>query len=141
MKIKIINHWRNSLSRLQNFISICFLAVVFFIPAAYAHHSTLMFDSDNPIELAGTVTEWQYTNPHTFIILSVIDEAGNEVEWTLEGRSPSAIYRLGWTPESLQAGDEIIVTVRPLHSGEPGGNYSNIRWEDGTEIDPTAGRP
>jgi len=105
-----------------------------------AHHSTAMFDSDNPIELAGTIVEWQYTNPHTFIILKVVDEDGDEVEWALEGRSTSAIYRLGWTPESLQPGDEIMVTVRPLHSGAPGGNYSNIRWKDGTEIDPYAPR-
>ncbi len=106
-----------------------------------AHHSTAMFDSDNPIELSGTIVEWQYTNPHTFIILNVVDEDGNEVEWALEGRSTSAIYRLGWTPESLQPGDEIMVTVRPLHSGAPGGNYSNIRWRDGSEIDPYAPRP
>ncbi len=121
-------------------LSILMLVTVITMPAA-AHHSTAMFDSDNPIELAGTIKEWQYTNPHTFIILNVTDENGELVEWALEGRSTSAIYRLGWTPESLQPGDEIIVTVRPLHSGAPGGNYSNIRWKDGTEIDPTVARP
>jgi hypothetical protein len=120
-------------------ISMLLLAAIT-LPAT-AHHSTAMFDSDNPIELAGTIKEWQYTNPHTFIILNVTDENGIVVEWALEGRSTSAIYRLGWTPESLQPGDEIIVTVRPLHSGAPGGNYSNIRWKDGTEIDPTVARP
>lgn len=120
--------------------SILMLVTAIAVPAA-AHHSTAMFDSDNPIELEGTIKEWQYTNPHTFIILNVTDENGEVVEWALEGRSTSAIYRLGWTPESLQPGDVIIVTVRPLHSGAPGGNYSNIRWKDGTEIDPTVARP
>lgn len=121
-------------------VSILMLLTAITLPAT-AHHSTAMFDSDNPIELAGTIKEWQYTNPHTFIILNVTDENGSVVEWALEGRSTSAIYRLGWTPESLQPGDEIIVTVRPLHSGAPGGNYSNIRWKDGAEIDPTVARP
>tara|TARA_R110000824_G_scaffold288508_5_gene476896 strand:+ start:23143 stop:23541 length:399 start_codon:yes stop_codon:yes gene_type:complete len=107
----------------------------------YAHHSTAMFDADNPIELAGTIKEWQYSNPHTFIILIVSDENGDDTEWTLEGRSPSAIYRLGWTPNSLQPGDRIMLSVNPLHSGAPGGNYSNIRWHDGTPIDPTLARP
>lgn len=107
----------------------------------YAHHSTAMFDADNPIELAGTIKEWQYSNPHTFIILTVIDVNGIDTEWTLEGRSPSAIYRLGWTPNSLQPGDKILLTVNPLHSGAPGGNYNNIRWGDGTPIDPKAARP
>jgi hypothetical protein len=108
--------------------------------AVYAHHSFAMFDADNPIELTGSIVEWQYSNPHTFIILEVTDENGNSTEWTLEGRSPSAIFRLGWTPESLQPGDKVMLTVSPLHSGEPGGSYSNVRWEDGTVIDPRAGR-
>lgn len=107
----------------------------------HAHHSTAMFDADNPVELTGTVKEWQYSNPHTFIILEVMDDNGQTTEWTLEGRSPSAIYRLGWTPDSLQPGDKIMLSVNPLHSGEPGGNYNNIRWNDGTPIDPQAPRP
>lgn len=117
------------------------VAVLAFVQPAAAHHSTAMFDSDNPIELTGTVKEWQFTNPHTFLILEVPDEEGETVEWTLEGLSPNVIYRQGWTPESFQPGDVVTVTVRPLHSGAPGGNYSNPRWEDGTPIDPRAPRP
>ncbi|MBN4053369.1 hypothetical protein JYT97_00630 [Haliea sp. AH-315-K21] len=108
--------------------------------SGYAHHSFAMFDADNPIELAGTIVEWQYSNPHTFIILNVIGENGDATEWTLEGRSPSAIYRLGWTPESLQAGDKVIINVNPLHSGEAGGSFRVVSWEDGTLIDPKVGR-
>ncbi len=129
------------MEKLFKYLAVNLFVMTSFSNLAAAHHSTAMFDADNPIELAGTIVEWQYSNPHTFIILNVLDEDGNEVEWTLEGRSPSAIYRLGWTPESLLPGDEIIVTVRPLHSAAPGGNYSNIRWKDGTVIDPYATRP
>ncbi len=118
------------------FLTSVLLTAIIVIHPVYAHHSFAMFDADNPIELSGTVVEWQYSNPHTFIILSVIDENGNAVEWSLEGRSPSAIYRLGWTPETLQAGDKVILSVNPLHSGAAGGSYSNARWEDGTLIDP-----
>lgn len=106
-----------------------------------AHHSTNMFDSDNPIELAGTVVEWQFSNPHTFIILSVMDDEGEETIWSLEGSSPNGLYRRGWTPDSLQPGDQIIVNVRPLRSGAPGGNFNTLRWEDGTPFDPAAPRP
>lgn len=125
---------------LKHSTALLIFITTFFQPL-YAHHSTAMFDADHPIELSGTIIEWQYSNPHTFIILNVSDENGSATEWTLEGRSPSAIYRLGWTPNSLQPGDEIIVTVNPLHSGAAGGNYSNIRWIDGTSIDPKAKRP
>lgn len=108
--------------------------------AAQAHHSTAIYDSDNPIELQGRVVEWQYTNPHTFIILAVENEDGGETVWSLEGSNTSLMYRRGWTPESLQPGDEIMITVRPLHSGAPGGNFSNIRNLDGTDFNPRAKR-
>lgn len=106
-----------------------------------AHHSTAMFDDENPIELTGTVVEWQFENPHVFIVLDVDGEEGERDVWSLEGLSPNVVYRQGWTPESLQPGDRITVTVHPLHSGAPGGNYRNPRWEDGTPIDPREPRP
>lgn len=107
---------------------------------ANAHHSTAIYDSDNPVDLHGRVVEWQFTNPHTFIILAVTNDDGEETVWSLEGGNTSIMFRRGWTPESLQPGDDIVVTVRPLHSGAPGGNYSDIRNPDGTPFDPRAKR-
>jgi hypothetical protein len=117
------------------------LLVTFLINPLYAHHSRAMFDDNNPIELSGTVVDWQFSNPHVFIILEVIDESGISTRWTLEGLGPNTIYRQGWTPNSLQAGDKIILDVDPLFSGARGGSYKNPRWDDGAEIDPYAGRP
>ena len=108
---------------------------------ALAHHSTAMFDDENPIELTGTVVEWQFENPHVFIVLEVDQEEGESTVWSLEGGSPNLIYRQGWKPDTLRPGDRITVTVHPLQSGAPGGNYRNIRWEDGEPIDPRAPRP
>jgi hypothetical protein len=102
-----------------------------------AHHSTAIYDSENPIELAGTVVEWQFVNPHVFIKLEVVDAAtGDKKVWSLEGGNTAGLFRRGWTPNTLKAGDEIVITVRPLRSGAPGGNYSNPRWADGTPIEP-----
>jgi hypothetical protein len=108
---------------------------------ASAHHSTAMFDSDNPVELAGTVVEWQFQNPHVFIMLEVEDEEGEAIVWALEGGNVNGLVRNGWTAMTLQPGDQIVATVRPLRSGAPGGNYGNLRWADGTPVDPRAGRP
>jgi hypothetical protein len=119
-----------------------FVAAAVGLPGAVtAHHSTNMFDSDNPIELSGTVIEWQFGNPHTFIMLEVADEEGESDVWALEGLSPNVLYRQGWRPDSLRPGDEITATVRPLRSGAPGGNFANLRWADGTPFDPNARRP
>jgi hypothetical protein len=102
-----------------------------------AHHSTAIYDSDNPVELAGTVVEWQFVNPHVFIMLEVVDAATNEkAVWSLEGGNTAGLFRRGWTPNTLKAGDKIVLTVRPLRSGASGGNYSNPRWADGSPIEP-----
>jgi hypothetical protein len=103
-----------------------------------AHHSTAIYDSDNPVELAGTVVEWRFTNPHCIIMLEVTGEDGTKTLWTLEGSNTAMLFRRGWTPETLKAGDRIVTTVRPLRSGVPGGNYSNVRRGDGTPVDPRA---
>jgi hypothetical protein len=105
--------------------------------SAWAHHSTAIYDSDNPIELAGKVVEWQFVNPHVFILLEVADAAtGEKKVWSLEGGNTAGLFRRGWTPDTLKAGDQIMITVRPLRSGVPGGNYSNPRWADGKSIEP-----
>lgn len=118
------------------------LAPLFLLPAnfASAHHSTAIYDSDNPVDLVGTVVEWQFVNPHCIIILEVTDSAGETTVWSLEGSNTAGLFRRGWTPETLKPGDQIMVTARLLRSGAPGGNYSNVRWADGTAFDPRAPR-
>jgi hypothetical protein len=104
---------------------------------ALAHHSTAIYDNDHPIELSGTVVEWQFVNPHCFIMLEATDPASGEKKvWSLEGGNTAGLFRRGWTPNTLKPGNELMVTVRPLRSGAPGGNYSNVRWADGTPVEP-----
>ena len=112
-------------------------ALTLFGSRVSAHHSTAIYDSENPIELAGTVVEWQFVNPHVFIVLEVVDGAtGEKKHWSLEGGNTAGLFRRGWTPNTLKAGDAIKLTVRPLRSGAAGGNYSNPRWADGAPIEP-----
>jgi Family of unknown function (DUF6152) len=92
--------------------------------AALAHHSFAMFDQDHPLELSGTVTEFKFTSPHTFILLEVKGTDGSSTVWNLEGASPSALVREGWASKTLKAGDELKMTIDPLRSGAPGGSWS-----------------
>jgi hypothetical protein len=92
--------------------------------AALAHHSFAMFDTDHPMDLQGTVTEFKFTSPHTFILLEVKGTDGSSTTWNLEGASPSALVREGWASKTLKAGDELKMTIDPLRSGAPGGSWS-----------------
>ena len=103
---------------------------------AMAHHSFAMFDQQNPIVLEGTVHDYQFTNPHTFIVLTVKQENGSMQNWNLEGTSPSSLVRDGWSSKSLKAGDEIKLRIWPLRSGAPGGGWSveSINFRDGKPV-------
>jgi len=111
-------------------------AVVATSGVALAHHSFAMFDLNNQIELEGTVQEFKYVNPHSFILLQVRDYDGGSTVWNLEGGSPSLLVREGWTRTTLKPGDEITLTVAPLRSGAPGGSWNagKIKFKDGQPI-------
>ena len=101
-----------------------------------AHHSFAMFDTENPVDLVGTVQEFKFTSPHTFILLKVKGTDGTEVIWNLEGGAPSGLVRDGWNSKTLKPGDELAIKVDPLRSGAPGGawNASRVKFKDGKPI-------
>ena len=77
---------------------------------ALAHHSfAAEFDADKPIKLRGKVTKVEFINPHSWIHLDVAGADGKVVNWGVEGGSPNALLRLGFTKNSLPVGTEIVV--------------------------------
>src|ERR1700730_5849659 len=95
--------------------------------AALAHHSFAVFDIEHPLELQGTVQQFKFTSPHTFIVLEVKGANGSSAIWNLEGASPSIMVRNGWTSQSLKSGDQIKLSIDPLRSGAPGGAWIGQR--------------
>jgi hypothetical protein len=105
--------------------------VALFSPiAASSHHSFAMFDKKKEVMLVGTIKQFQWTNPHTFIQLSV-PNGGKTVEWSLEGGSPNLLGRNGWKRTSLATGDKVRVLINPLRSGNPGGGFLEVHKADG----------
>jgi len=104
--------------------------------AAMAHHSFAMFDQEHPIEIAGTVVEFRYTSPHSFILVDVKGKDGASTVWNLEGPSPSILARDGMSAKTLKPGDELVLTIDPLRSGAPGGAWALIKtkFKDGKSI-------
>ncbi|MDH3441445.1 MAG: DUF6152 family protein [Gammaproteobacteria bacterium] len=99
--------------------------------SAAAHHSFSVFNMETEISITGIVKEVQWTNPHIWIWVDVADESGSVVTWGLEGMSPNFLARRGWSRTTLQSGDEITVSLRPLRSGEPGGMFMQTTTPDG----------
>jgi hypothetical protein len=102
--------------------------------AAHAHHSFAMFDNENQIKLKGTVTDFQWTNPHVYIELeaeNVYAEDKTVKTWTIECANPGILNRIGWKFNMIKPGDEITIIVAPLRSGEPGALLKQITLPDG----------
>jgi hypothetical protein len=100
-------------------------------PPGFAHHSFAMFDNSKSVDLKGTVRDFQWTNPHSWIQLTVI-EGGQTVEYSIEGGSPNGLARRGWNRNSLKAGDLVTVTIHPLKDGTRGGSFAKLLKADGT---------
>ncbi|MGC3980038.1 MAG: DUF6152 family protein [Steroidobacteraceae bacterium] len=111
-----------SLSRIG--ISLC--AVLACSAGAYAHHAGIAYDHGNQLTVTGTVKEFQWTNPHTWIIVMVPDGNGGEEKWDLEGTSINTLVRSGWTIKTLQAGMKVKILVSPRKDGTPGGEFNKI---------------
>jgi hypothetical protein len=92
---------------------------------AIAHHSYSMFDIDKSVQVEGTVKEFQWTNPHTWINLVVLHD-GKQIDFPVELGSVTILAKLGWNPRTLQPGDKVSVTVHPLKSGNPGGDFVSL---------------
>lgn len=100
---------------------------------ALGHHSATMFD-DSVVELEGTVKEFQWTNPHTWIQVIVEGQDGEAVEWSIEGGGPNSLARRGWRPTSFEPGDEVRIRTRPMRNGAPAGLFVGARFDDGSTI-------
>jgi hypothetical protein len=102
---------------------------------ALAHHSFAMFDFQASKSVTGTVEQFDWTNPHTFIWLQVPEGAnGANVRYGFEGMSPNYLGRRGWTKSTLKPGDKVTVTFHPLKDGSKGGTYQKVMLSDGKEL-------
>jgi len=104
-----------------------------------AHHSFAMFDRAKQVTLAGTVKDFQYTNPHSWIYLVVMTPSGAADEWTIEALSPNVLSRAGWKKNSLAAGQKVTVLINPLRDGTHGGNLISVTLPDGVTLGGGAG--
>jgi len=109
---------------------------LFFVAVpAFAHHSFAMYDHSRTITLKGSVTKFQWTNPHAYIELDVM-EKGAVKHYSLECTSINMMQRAGWRSNILKFGDQVKAVVSPLNSGQPGGLLLELTLPNGKVMEP-----
>ena len=109
------------------------LGAVAAAPMAAAHHSFAMFDRTRTATVSGTVREFQWTNPHAYIQVTV-QEGGRQVEYSMEMGAPMYLYARGWRPRTLRPGMVVTVDYNPLRNGDPGGVVLDVRDANGRAV-------
>ena len=105
------------------------------VAPAFAHHSPAAFEAQKTVTLVGTIKEFRWQNPHTWIEVMVPNEKGQEVLWAVELTSPTYLVRAGWKSNTLKPGDKVTVVGRPLKSGEPGSAiFTSVTLADGRTL-------
>lgn len=110
------------------------LAVTILTATAAAHHSFAPFNLETEKTISGTVKLWEWTNPHTWLWVDVVNEKGVTETWGIEGMSPNYLGRRGWSKDTFRPGDKVTVTVRPLKDGSPGGMFVRATTADGKKL-------
>jgi hypothetical protein len=106
--------------------------------AAVAHHSTAMFEPDKRVTLSGTVTDFQWTNPHAWIQVTVPGADGQAADWSFECGSPNTLSRQGWKPSTLRPGDAVTIVANPMKDGTNAGLMYTVTLADGRVLGPGA---
>jgi uncharacterized protein DUF6152 len=100
-------------------------------PPAAAHHSHSMFDMSREVTITGTVTSYDYRNPHVFLHVDAKGENGALVSWAVEMSNIGNMQTRGIYRSTFKVGDVVTVKLNPLKDGRPGGNYTSITAADG----------
>ena len=104
--------------------------------SAEAHHSAVMFDADKEVTLEGVVKEFQFTNPHSWLLVDVTNKDGSVTTWGFEAEGPSTLLRNGVRPADFKSGTKLTITGRPMKDGRPGALWLKALRADGVEFYP-----
>lgn len=99
--------------------------------SAYAHHSMNGFDRAKTITITGTVKQFKWANPHSWIEVEIVNSKGVPETWNLEMTAPGILARAGWKSTMLKPGDKATFGVHPMVNGDIGGQFVSVTFADG----------
>lgn len=106
---------------------------------AYSHHAAAGIDRTKSVTVEGTVKQFKWGNPHSWLDLEVANNRGGVDLWSLEMTSPAFLVRAGWKSTTLKFGDKVKVVARPFKNGDPGGLFVSVTMPDGKVLTEQAG--
>jgi DNA/RNA endonuclease YhcR with UshA esterase domain len=108
-------------------------SLLLFSAPLLAHHGEANYDTDKVVSVKGTVTDFQFINPHTLISLDAKNDKGEIEKWSCEARSPGMLVRVGgWDKNTLKPGDVITVSGYRARNGSPVMRLQKLTLADGT---------
>lgn len=110
------------------------LSSVLTVSVSPAHHSMAMFDKTRTISIQGTLYAVEWKSPHGWVWITVKNKKGETEQWGLEGSSPAALMRLGYTKKNLVVGTKVTASLYPLKDGRTGGSLTELKFADGRAI-------
>lgn len=110
------------------------LTLLSFSGAVFAHHGTNLYDMTKPVVIKGTITQFEWGNPHNQIFFDATDDKGNVVHWVTSTEPPAVMSEKGWTRKSLKPGDQVTAYVFAAKNGAPVGNLQKVILPDGKEL-------
>jgi hypothetical protein len=120
------------------FLAICLVGGLALATAVFAHHGTANYETGKTITVKGTVTDFQFVNPHVQIFWDAKDDAGTTQKWQGELTSPNRLTRAGWSKNSIKPGDTITISGYPTKSGSNEIWIQKVVLASGEEL-PTGG--
>lgn len=116
------------------FALLVFFALLVSGMSAAAHHGTSTYDMNTEISLTGTVKEWTFGNPHTWLWLTINTPQKSSEEWSIESAPPTYLTGQGWSVSTLKAGEQLTVLISPLRSEPKRGILLEVRRSNGETL-------
>jgi hypothetical protein len=117
------------------FVLVALLVSLFSISgSAFAHHGTANYDMTKVVTVKGTVTDFQFVNPHTLILFDVKNDQGVIEHWQAEATSPNHLVRAGWSKDIIKSGDQISISGFRAKNGSTVMRFQKMVLANGQEI-------
>ena len=123
-----IRAWGSCMQKKLLVVPAVLACALLFAGATAAHHGVAGYDMTKTVMLHGTVTKFDWSNPHVVVYLDAKPEGGEMQHWTIEFASPVHMVRAGWSKSSMKTGDDIVIETHPSRNGAPVGITSTITF-------------